>query len=46
MTDSVAFENWVRSDAFRAAHSGAGGNSLLYPDHQQFDGAEVVQTLE
>lgn len=45
-TDRSSFEGWTRSDAFRAAHRSAGGNGSLYLDHPQFEGFEVVQTLE
>lgn len=39
------FEAWTRSEAFRAAHKGAGGNKPLYLDHPQFEGFEVLQTV-
>ena len=39
------FEAWTRSEAFRAAHKGAGGNKPLYLGHPQFEGFEVLQTI-
>ena len=36
----TAFEAWTRSEAFRAAHQGAGENK---PRHPQFEGFEVRQ---
>jgi hypothetical protein len=36
---------WTKSEAFRAAHSGAGENKPLYLDHPQFEGFEVRQTI-
>ena len=39
------FEAWTRSEAFRAAHKGAGGNKPLYLGHPQFEGFEVLQTV-
>lgn len=41
----AAFEAWTKSEAFRAAHSRAGGNAPLYLDHPQFEGFEVRQTI-
>ncbi len=40
-----AFEAWTRSEAFRAAHKGAGGNAPLYLGHPQFEGFEVIQEV-
>jgi heme-degrading monooxygenase HmoA len=37
-----AFEAWTRSEAFRSAHSGAGGSKGLYLGPPQFEGFEVV----
>ncbi|HYE35056.1 antibiotic biosynthesis monooxygenase [Methylocaldum sp.] len=37
-----AFEVWTRSEAFRKAHSSAGGSKGLYLGHPQFEGFEVV----
>jgi heme-degrading monooxygenase HmoA len=39
------FEAWTRSEAFRAAHQGAGGNKPLYLGHPNFEGFEVLQTV-
>ena len=41
-----AFEEWTRSEAFRRAHSDAGSNRSLYLGHPEFEGFEVVQTIE
>jgi heme-degrading monooxygenase HmoA len=40
------FEAWTRSEAFRRAHSDAGSNRGLYLGHPQFEGFEVIQTIE
>jgi heme-degrading monooxygenase HmoA len=37
-----AFQAWTRSEAFRAAHAGAGGQRGLYLGHPQFEGFEVA----
>lgn len=39
------FEAWTRSEAFRAAHAGAGANKPLYTGHPEFEGFEVLQTI-
>ncbi|MCI0757008.1 antibiotic biosynthesis monooxygenase family protein [Teichococcus vastitatis] len=39
------FEEWTRSEAFRAAHRGAGGTRPLYLGPPQFEGFEVIQTV-
>ncbi len=44
--DKDAFEAWTRSDAFRRAHASAGQNKPLYLGHPEFEGFEVVQTVE
>ena len=41
----TAFDAWTRSEAFRAAHQGAGQNKPLYLGHPQFEGFEVHQTI-
>lgn len=41
----AAFEDWTRSEAFRAAHQGAGRNKPLYQGHPEFEGFEVIQTV-
>ncbi|HLY91365.1 MAG TPA: antibiotic biosynthesis monooxygenase [Acetobacteraceae bacterium] len=40
------FEAWTRSEAFRRAHSDAGSNRTLYLGHPEFEGFEVIQTIE
>jgi len=40
------FEAWTRSEAFRRAHSDAGQNRSLYLGHPEFEGFEVIQTIE
>jgi heme-degrading monooxygenase HmoA len=40
------FIAWTRSEAFRAAHKGAGDNKPLYLEHPQFEGFEVRQTVK
>ena len=45
MGEPTAFEAWTRSEAFRAAHHGAGQNKPLYLGHPQFEGFEVRQTI-
>ena len=43
--DYGAFENWTKSEAFRASHRNAGGeNRPLYLGHPEFEGFEVIQT--
>src|SRR5947209_20504250 len=42
----AAFEAWTKSAAFRAAHQRAGDNKPLYLGHPQFEGFEVVQTVD
>jgi heme-degrading monooxygenase HmoA len=44
--DKAAFEDWTTSEAFRQAHRGAGGNKPLYLGHPEFEGFEVIQTVE
>jgi heme-degrading monooxygenase HmoA len=39
------FLDWTRSEAFRAAHRGAGGNRPLYLGHPEFEGFTVLQTV-
>jgi len=41
----AAFEAWTQSEAFRAAHRGAGDNKPLYLGHPEFEGFEVVLEL-
>ncbi len=40
------FEAWTRSEAFRRAHHDAGANRPLYRGHPEFEGFEVIQTVE
>lgn len=40
------FEAWTRSEAFRQAHRDAGQNKPLYLGHPEFEGFEVIQTVE
>ena len=40
------FEAWTRSEAFRLAHHNAGLNKPLYIGHPEFEGFEVIQTLD
>jgi heme-degrading monooxygenase HmoA len=44
--DKGTFEAWTRSEAFRKAHAGAGGNKPLYAGHPEFEGFEVIQTVK
>ncbi|MBU3991293.1 MAG: antibiotic biosynthesis monooxygenase [Alphaproteobacteria bacterium] len=39
------FEAWTKSEAFRQAHSRAGGTKPLYLGPPRFEGFEVVQTV-
>lgn len=43
--DRTAFEAWTKSEAFRAAHAGAGGAKGLYLGHPEFEGFEAVAGL-
>jgi heme-degrading monooxygenase HmoA len=45
-SDREAFEAWTRSEAFRRAHAGAGGNKPMYAGHPEFEGFEVIQTVK
>jgi heme-degrading monooxygenase HmoA len=40
------FEAWTRSEQFRLAHRDAGQNKPLYLGHPEFEGFEVIQTVE
>jgi heme-degrading monooxygenase HmoA len=44
--DRDAFEAWTRSEQFRLAHRDAGQNKPLYLGHPEFEGFEVIQTVE
>jgi heme-degrading monooxygenase HmoA len=39
------FETWTRSEAFRAAHRGAGVHKPLYLGPPRFEGFDVIQTV-
>ncbi len=39
------FENWTRSESFRAAHNRAGSNKPLYIGGPQFEGLEAIQEV-
>jgi heme-degrading monooxygenase HmoA len=39
------FEGWTKSEAFRQAHSNAGGSKPLYLGPPEFEGFEAIQTL-
>lgn len=41
----AAFEDWTRSEAFRAAHRTAGEGRTLTLSHPEFEGFEVLQTV-
>ena len=41
----AAFEAWTRSEAFRKAHAGAGGNKPLYLGHPEFEGFTTLQHI-
>ena len=40
------FTAWTRSEAFRAAHRGAGDNKPLYQGHPELEGFTVLQTVK
>jgi heme-degrading monooxygenase HmoA len=42
----AAFEAWTKSEAFRLAHQSAGQNKPLYLGHPEFEGFEVIQTVD
>ena len=44
----AAFEAWTKSESFRAAHRNAGdhGNRRMTIAHPEFEGFEVIQTVE
>jgi len=39
------FEAWTKSEAFRAAHAGAGGNREIYAGPPELEVFETVQTI-
>jgi heme-degrading monooxygenase HmoA len=40
------FENWTRSESFRAAHKSAGGGKPLYIGGPQFEGFVSIQEVK
>jgi heme-degrading monooxygenase HmoA len=40
--DRSAFEAWTKSEAFRAAHAGAGQSKGIYLGHPVFEGFEAL----
>ncbi|MCA8878919.1 MAG: antibiotic biosynthesis monooxygenase [Rhodobacteraceae bacterium] len=40
-----AFRDWTRSEAFRRAHAGAGGNAGLYAGHPELEVFTSVQEI-
>lgn len=40
------FEGWTKSEQFRKAHGGAGPSKPLYQGHPEFEGFQVLQTVE
>ena len=40
------FTAWTNSEAFRAAHRGAGQTKPMYLGHPEFEGFEVIQTVK
>lgn len=45
-TSRQAFEDWTKSEAFRAAHRGAGGHKDLYLAPPELEIFESVQSIE
>jgi heme-degrading monooxygenase HmoA len=41
----ATFTDWTNSEAFRAAHRGAGTTKPMYLGHPDFEGFEVIQTV-
>lgn len=41
----ASFEDWTRSEAFRAAHRDAGSGRSLTIGHPEFEGFEAIQTV-
>jgi len=40
------FTAWTLSEQFRAAHRSAGSNKPLYLGHPEFEGFDVIQTVD
>jgi heme-degrading monooxygenase HmoA len=43
--DVASFQDWTRSEAFRAAHRGAGGHGEIYLGTPELEVFEAVQTI-
>ncbi|MEM9221809.1 MAG: antibiotic biosynthesis monooxygenase [Pseudomonadota bacterium] len=43
--DEGAFVAWTRSEAFRKAHAGAGGNKGLYLGHPELEAFSSIQNV-
>lgn len=43
--DEASFRAWTRSEAFRAAHSGAGGHADLYDGAPELEAFDSVQEI-
>ncbi|MBT3069879.1 antibiotic biosynthesis monooxygenase [Rhodomicrobium sp. Az07] len=41
-----AFEDWTRSESFRAAHQGAGERKVFYLEGPHFEGFESIQEVK
>ncbi|ORE95429.1 antibiotic biosynthesis monooxygenase family protein [Acuticoccus yangtzensis] len=41
----AAFIAWTKSEAFRKAHAGAGGNKPLYAGHPELECFGIIQTV-
>ncbi len=39
------FQDWTRSEQFRAAHAGAGSGKAMTLSHPEFEGFEVLQEI-
>ncbi len=44
--DYASFERWTTSEAFRRAHAGTGSVKPMYLGHPEFEGFEVLQTVQ
>lgn len=43
--DEASFQAWTKSEAFRAAHRGAGGNADVYAGHPELEVFTSVQHI-
>jgi len=41
----TAFRDWTKSEAFRAAHAGAGGHRDIYLGHPELEVFDAIQSL-